>query len=809
VRAEDETLGRKLIVAEETRTLAELSEAAADCDSALILYAQARDRFRDVGERANARQMILAIAALHRRMGNERTAFSVYDESIRLARVFNDRDGVNEIGLAMLPCLRALGLREEESALLQDLLKTAAGGPESLQGLMLYEAGVSEAAWRRYDRAIEYFLRSLMASEQAKDSLQSVRSSLRLAMTFASAGKVRDALAAYGDCLKRADRTPGAGALRLEALVRVGNLYLNVRSFADAERFFRAAQSSSAAQKNSLLDAYLLVQLGHCSVESSRADALKRYREGQQLLRALGSPAGQAYAALCLGNLFMKNNQPGDALAYYKSAVELSDEASDDRDPDDVFVSCEQAFVGTRPTPWYDETIELLLQLGRYDDAFWYADRRNNRELYRSLSGMLPVSGADSLNVLLEPMLRSRGAFLAAQRQAVRLASVGGARRDLLPAVTALRDRYRETMRAQAKEVSALRPSIEPFVQVTGTGLQEIQKALPPGTALVMHVLGRRAVYAFVVTGAKSSVQIASMDKDRVFELAHEFTEQFALRSQYADSLREQQTVFEQRIKELNAPLAEVFLRPIEQAVAGIPNIVIVPPRELPAFPFHALGRPAVRGGGYVIEDHIVRYLPMARTAVLLRRPPSVIKDVAALGYSGGSDWDVEYELRDIRAFYKDVRLYFDDLASLGTLQHEHADAVHIAARFPFNDQHPSTSCVILADGRTTGLSRRVPLAEFLTVPASPLVVVSDLDAGRDGVRPAEPYVFLAGGSNAVIFTSRVPSRKAKKAFGEYLYTALLGGASPETAYQSAVKSMINSKDPAQAYAWPWFVMWE
>jgi hypothetical protein len=94
-------------------------------------------------------------------------------------------------------------------------------------------------------------------------------------------------------------------------------------------------------------------------------------------------------------------------------------------------------------------------------------------------------------------------------------------------------------------------------------------------------------------------------------------------------------------------------------------------------------------------------------------------------------------------------------------------------------------------------------------MPGASLVVVSDLDASRNGIKPAEPYVFLAGGSTAVIFTSRVPSRKAKKAFGEYLYTALLGGATPETAYQSAVLSMINSKDAAQTYAWPWFVMWE
>jgi hypothetical protein len=399
--------------------------------------------------------------------------------------------------------------------------------------------------------------------------------------------------------------------------------------------------------------------------------------------------------------------------------------------------------------------------------------------------------------------------YVGAQRQSVRLGSYVGPRSDLLPEVTALLDKTSGLISSRAAIVAAAKPRLEPFVRISGTGLQEIQKALPVGTALVMHVLGRRAVYAFVITGAKTSVQIAAMDKDRVFDLAREFTDLIAHRAQYADSSRAQQLVFEQRLKEVNTPLAEAFLRPIDQAIAGIPNILIVPPRELPDFPFQALSKPAVRGGGYLAEQHAVRYLPMARTAVLLHRVPGPAKDVVAVGYEGGSDWDVEYELRDIRAFYKDVRLYFDDLASLGTLQHERADVVHIAARFPYNAERPSTSFVILADGKTPGISRHVPLGELLTMPASSLVVISDLDSSRAGIRPAEPYVFLAGGTGAVIFTSHVPSRKAKKAFGEYLYTALLGGATPEAAHQAAMLSMIGSKDPALTFAWPWFVMWE
>jgi CHAT domain-containing protein len=345
-------------------------------------------------------------------------------------------------------------------------------------------------------------------------------------------------------------------------------------------------------------------------------------------------------------------------------------------------------------------------------------------------------------------------------------------------------------------------------VRIGSLGIPEVQKALPAGTALVQHVMARRTLYAFVITSAKTSVQMAAFEKDRVFDITREFAELLVMRESYADSSKSQQAAIDQRVREVNSPLFEAFIRPIESAILGIPNVLVVLPRELPWLPLHAITGGPSRGGAFLAEQHTISYLPSAAALLLPRGTRRPAKEVVALGYPGGTTWDVEYELRDIRAFYKDVRLYFDQYASLATLQKERGDVLHLAARFSFNEERPGNSCFIVSDGKSPAVMKRVPTVELLAVPPYATVVISDLDPGRLGIRPAEPYLFMANGSQQIVFTSHTPSRKTKKMFGEHFYTALLSGADTRAAYRKAQLEMIKTPEYAGPHVWAWFTLW-
>jgi tetratricopeptide (TPR) repeat protein len=812
----DEALHRSRKIAEETQLLGDADAGVGEFDSAFVWYERSLEEYKDLADRSSARMITLRVAGLHEQMGDEKRAMAMYDEALRLARVFHDEGGVREIELAMLPCVRALDEDEEQGRILRELLQDyTADGNVAQQAAVLLTSGIGKVAVRAFDKATEDFLRALMLAEQAHESLLATLCSLHLATTFEAAGRSGDAISNYAECLKRADQTPEAGSLRLEALVRVGNLYLRNRMFGEAVRFFNAALPSARKLHNSILEGYVLLQLGHCDVESSREKALESYKAGLDIFRAIGYAPGIAYGCLCLGHLFQQNNQPTDALQYYKAAIEQSEATITSRPFDDLTLSCEQAYFGTRELPWYDDAIDILLQLGRYDEAFWYNDRRSNRALFDVLGTMLPSPADPVLAHALKEYSSARAHFIGADRLAFELAYSAGTKKDRLPPASdglararAVREKARVEMAEAGEAVMKVRKALGPFVRVTSVSTSEVERVLPPGTALVEHVLARRALYAFVVTNARSNVFVAAFEKDRVYDLAKEFVSLLRLRETYEDSSRAQQAVIDQRISEVNGPLYEAFYRPLEGAVSGTPNLLIVPPRELPAFPLHALERGHFRGGGYLAQLHMISYLPSTGPLFLAHPALGPVKETVALGCPGTTLWDVEYELRDIRAFFKDVRLYFDQNASLATMQTERGDLIHLAVQFHFNDARPWNSYVVLADGRTVDLQRNVPLADLLTIYPFPTVVVSDLDPGRSGIRPAEPYLFLAGGTQEVIFTAEPLSRKTKKYFGEVFYTALLTGVNSRVAYKKAQLDMINSKDFGSPAAWAPFILW-
>ncbi|HUI64403.1 MAG TPA: hypothetical protein VL126_06160, partial [Bacteroidota bacterium] len=277
----DESLNRKARVAEEAQLLGDIAAASASDDSALDWYAQCLEQYKALADRNGVRETTLRVASMSRRMGDERKAFSMYVEMLRLARVFHDEDGVREIQWAMLPCARVLDEDEQETDALRELLQGyTAAGDVAHQAAVFLESGMNKFDGRAFDRAAEDILRSLLLADQARDSALAVEATLRLAMTFEAAGRLRDALTSYGDCLKRADRTHGTAGLRLEALIRVGNVYLRSRQFDEAAKFFKAAFSASRAMSNQIAEGYLYLQLGNCEVESSRETAFRNFRSG-------------------------------------------------------------------------------------------------------------------------------------------------------------------------------------------------------------------------------------------------------------------------------------------------------------------------------------------------------------------------------------------------------------------------------------------------------------------------------------------------------------------------------------------------
>ncbi len=819
----DGDLARPARQAEEQQLLGMTFRTLALFDSAIAAYGEAFDLYKSVADRNAARSMALEIAGIHQYIGEEHKAFMLYSEALRLARVFGDAGGVLEIQWAMLPACRSTGNREEENRALGELLDAyTASSDINRQGHVYFETGISSLFYGEHSAALEHFLRALTIAEQSHDSLLAISSLLKIGVTYEKMGQTFEAFQSFSDGLRRSDRARGAAGLREEMLIRIGNIYLGNGQESEAARFFRAALNSAMRLKNKIAEGYLFLQLGHCMIGNAgqREEAIRNYQSALSLFQGVSFGQGKAYALFSLGNAAERVRQFSEAVQHYGETLTEQEQLQWSPDRDDLYRDCEEAFYRRLQTTPQESMIALLLELGRYEEAFWYMERRQGRHLYGVLANLDAVTPNRRLTTLLGQFRHSRFLLAGAEHHLRDLLMSGGPKLDALPAVGELMNHRARALEDLRDSVAENAPSMEAAVRIRNIGLAEVQRLLPPGVALVEHVATPRSLYMFVATNNRAAVRVAAAEKSVVWTQVNDFVRMLRMREAYVDSTEIQQRSVDARIQELTSSLYQMFVRPLEGDIRGVSKIEVVLQQEFEGFPLHALRRGAGRGNPYLAEQALVRYLPAAfalgfRSTVPPRprqvsknpeAPPQ--KDILAVGHPGTTGWDVEYELRDIRAFFKDARFLFGQQATLEALRQESGDVLHLALEFRYDERNPENSYVLLSDGKAFNTTAPVFWGSLYSVPPFPTVVISDLAEDRATVRPSLPYIFLANGTTALMDQMYVPLRKTKKYFGEVLYTTLLTGASSEAAFRQMQLEMIRNPDYSASFIWAPFVLW-
>lgn len=804
----DLRLGRTARVAESQRMLADLHAASGEFDSALVFYGEAAKSYRAIAERPIVRDITRTTASLYRQMGRERKAMETLTELLRLTRVFGDSAGVRAVQWDMLPLCRELDLRDQERKILEELAAyyVAAGDiPGRAQIQMAF--GLSFLERGTHDLGAAHFAGAYSMALQARDSVLAASAIGCEARALEGVGKINDALSAYAQALALADRARGLRRQRLEFLTRVGNLYLRARQLPQALRFYRAALSAAIALEHRIAEGYLTAQLGVCELESSLPEAVKKFQSARDLFVTVGYGRGTAYALTLMGHAFRRNGQLPDAIQLYTAAMNTSELWLSWHDSDSYCVECESAAGGNPLTSPYDGLLDVLLQTGKHEQAFWYAERRLEREMFDVLSASGPSTGDGAVNTLIEAWQETRGHVVGAQRQLVAILSGPSANR---PAEDVRKVIARESslLDRRAEEVLHAAPSLGPCFRVGTAGVVEVQRTLPPATVVLFPVTTPRSVYVFVLSPGGLTVQMSAVAQEQVGALRREFLGFLRARTAITDSEQIRPRQADQRTLELSRGLYDALLRPVERDMAGVKKLIVILPRDLASLPIHALRKSALPADPYLAERFTVSYLPSMSTLLLPQTSPRNVTEVAALGCPGETSWDVEYELRDIRSFYKDVRLHFGAEATIGTLRAEHADVLHLAVELVLDDRRPGNGHVLLSDGKSAVTYARTSLGDLLSLKPFGVVALSNLSDGHTQIHPAEPYVFLAGGNSTVVLNSYVPTRGAKKTFWAGFYAGLQSGVGADAAYRKAQLEMIKDPRFAAPHLWAPFFLW-
>lgn len=790
------------------RVLAELYTAAALFDSAHMAYEKAADAYRGLAQRGHAYEMAIAAGDLDIRSGRPARARTQYEEALRLANVFGDSASAGLIRLALIPVYAALeDITAERDAVARSTAAARARQDRAMEARIAYAAGLAAASRRENDEAATTFLRTVTLADAAGDSLLATQALMQVGIALDRGGQSPEALTSFGSALSRTALLRYHTDLAAELLVRTGNVYLRSKDPAQATRFYQSAVRIANASHNALLEAYLMIQLGHAGLGADRAAAMQSFRSAYEQFRSFQYAPGTAYALTTLGALAEQENRSADALQLYTAAVAEEEHCLRVPDPSSVYRDCERSGLHAPIEEPSQALVALLLQLSRTDEAFAAQQRRNSRGLMLRLSpGVFRVGKADPDSVLsfcADQQAMHRG---AEHQQELVLASASShltVREDILGVM----QRTRVAIGEAAEDIARLTPALSPLATLPDVRPADIQKQVPDGCALLTFVPGRRSVSVAVITPTGSAVRVSVQPPDRIAQAIDAYCALLRAQTVSGESGGKPAPVQGVEMQTLTRTLYEALILPVDPLLKPGTRVYVLFPEGMQPFPLHALRRAPLPGTPFLTERFTFHYLPSLRFPAT-PRTAGVPGQVTCVGFAGKSGWDVEYELRDIRFFFKDARMLFAQEATLDTLQRLHADVLHLAVDVRYGVSSPLAGWITLSDGASRDGSRAVPLTALTTIQPSRIVVVSSLAAGVPSFDPLVPFALGANGSGMVVMNCYLPTRGAKKAFGELFYTALLQGLPADEAVQKAQMGMIKGKEFSTPAAWAGFMTW-
>jgi CHAT domain-containing protein len=253
----------------------------------------------------------------------------------------------------------------------------------------------------------------------------------------------------------------------------------------------------------------------------------------------------------------------------------------------------------------------------------------------------------------------------------------------------------------------------------------------------------------------------------------------------------------------LSTQLYNILLRPIENLYDK--NLLIATNPEFEGFPFHTIEQQDKRNNvHYAIELTSIDYIPSLQTLCYRTTGASRIQTVTALGNATGQNWALDYELRDIRSFFKYASLITGSEASWSALKTAKGDILQISVAFSQGTMEQPLGAFSLSNGRTPE-TLSLPFCSLSELSASPVVFLSNQYGQGVTMTSGQAHVVQMNGTADVVMTAWLADRQATKFFSEYFYTHLSNGLAPGDAYRQALLNLIKTRETNNPRSWGQF----
>lgn len=801
-------------LAESYSYLGRISLARGQFKNALETAQTAFEYSRQANDFRGQARIHLLQGDIYQVMGDYRKALEQFDASYSLSSAFDDRASKATASLKKGFTLYCMSRWDE--ALLQyenALAYYRIEGESNNAALALLGFGEAYHRQRRYGEA-------LSSLTQAKDLLSASEKPAIAGRLWASLGNVyramndgNGALQQFRDGANRLRSLKAAKEFETLLLFSIGTIYNESGRFDDAKRFYTEAAAAARATGDRLAENYNYLFIANATERRIPAQQpafeidkrIESYLQIAQRFQDCGHMTGEAYAYARAGDLYRSVGRLAEARTMYERTIQLEEQRFGEYLSQDLHMPYQiELEMAAERESWYRRLAETLLGLHRQADALRVLDRARSQ----FLGGLVRKDAIAVRNtVLQEEMGEFREKLRECTLLQLELSSLLADRdHQASPRVVqqtrARIARLKEEMKALAERITRQHPNYGPLTQETPLGLSELQNVIPRGSLVLTFLAGERELSLFAVSRARFEVKTVPIGREKLLGLVNEYLRLLRDPNVYAGAAGEASLPAMTRFARLSSELYEYLLRPVDGMMER--SLLIIPGRDFENLPFHAMERQHRDGTiQYLVEISNVDYLASLSSMRFRTSPVGRIREILAVGDPTGRNWSIDYELRDIRSFFKDANVLIGFEATWNSLT-QRSDILQLSTDFKINPGTYPFGMMALSDGETFEESVDIPFEQITSLPSFPVVVLSNTGQGA-GLTPVQAFLLRMNGTSDVFYNSWGAERKAAKFFSEFFYTHLSNGLAPGDAYRQALLNLIRTHETSHPYSWAQF----
>lgn len=633
-------LNDQILEASARNNLGLVYDELGDYRRSLEEYRKALHLYRGTNFERGIGDTIGNLGGVHLLLGQFAEALRYHQEALTISEKINSKSAMSFDLTNIASCYLGLGKVEEAIRHLDRALGLAReGGFKREEADALKGKGIALAQIGKYDAALEHYRLALAAYEEAglKQQLTEALGDLgQLHLYLGDAGSAEHDfrraieisraighprgvtlnLIALGNIELRRSRFEQAGALYREAFVRAeeakdqfslatSRIQLAL-TYSDMGRLEEAVREATAAVEISRgagarpLEARAEYAAGEVARKRGRTEeALRHFEAAEQILQSAPDPELAWRIAFGRGQTLETLPQPENAVAAYQRAVEviedLRSQLREERYRSGYLEDKYQVYVAL---------VQLLLRLGRPDEAFVYSEKLRARSFLDLIGrGAPPIR--DEARRQKETALRQRIRKLRREIEAENSKPGPEQKRQALEVYSAEMARAERDYQELLAELIRSDPEFASALAAAIPASAEVRRHLAADVALLEYVVGEGEVAVFVLRRdglqAQSVAQRATDLQARVELLrgliAREKGDEWRLPAE---------------------SLYGVLIRPLEEAgwLRGVRRLYLVPHSILHYVPYAAL--PSAKGPNapLLIDAYEVTYLPAAAALV-------------------------------------------------------------------------------------------------------------------------------------------------------------------------------------------------